>query len=139
MAGKDITFGEMFALQQQLQDAHPQWGGYFPERGKESLLWTFEEMGEVVAIFKKKGPQQIMSDPEVRSCFLEETADVLMFLCDMLRCMDVQPEEIAGAFRGKFDYNMHRDWSSQNQQLFSHSHLSSDSDQTKSSADEKER
>lgn len=124
MAEKDITFGEMFALQQQLQDAHPQWGGYDPERGKDSLLWAFEEMGEVVAVFKKKGPQQIMADPEVRECFLEETADVLMYLCDMMRCMDVAPEEIAGAFRGKFRYNMHRDWNRQNQQLFSHSVLS---------------
>lgn len=139
MTEKDITFGEMFALQQQLQDAHPQWGGYYPERGKDSLLWAFEEMGEVVAIFKKKGTKQIMADPEVRSCFLEETADVLMYLCDMLRCMDVEPGEIADAFRGKFDYNMHRDWVSQNQQLFSHSHLSSDVDQPKPSADEKER
>lgn len=139
MTEKDITFSEMFALQQQLQDAHPQWGGYYPERGKDSLLWAFEEMGEVVAIFKKKGPQQIIADPDVRSCFLEETADVLMYLCDMLRCMEVEPEEIAGAFRGKFHYNMHRDWNAQNKRLFSHSVLSSDSNQPELSADEKER
>jgi NTP pyrophosphatase (non-canonical NTP hydrolase) len=123
---KDLSFGEMFAMQTQLQEAHPQWGGYYPNRGKESLLWAFEEMGEVVSIFKKKGPDAILSDPEVRGCFLEETNDVLMYLIDMCQCLSVTPEELGEAFRRKWSYNMHRDWVSQNAQLFTHSHLSAD-------------
>ena len=123
---EELTFQEMFEMQRQLQDAHPQWGGYYPERGKDSLLWAFEEMGEVVAIFKKKGAGKILSDPDVHACFLEETADVLMYLCDMMQCLSVTPEEIADAFRKKWNYNMHRDWVSQNKKLFTHSVLSPD-------------
>ena len=88
---EELTFQEMFQMQRELQEAHPEWGGYHPERGKDSLLWAFEEMGEVVAIFKKKGAGKILSDPDVHACFLEETADVLMYLCDMMQCLSVTP------------------------------------------------
>ncbi|MCI8600540.1 MAG: DUF550 domain-containing protein [Oscillospiraceae bacterium] len=120
---KDIAFEEMFALQRALHDAHPDWGGLPPELAQSKLLWAFEEMGEIVAIFKKKGYQEILGQGGVRSCFLEEVCDVLMYLNDMMLALGVTPEEIAGAYRGKFRYNLKRDWESQNQVLFTHSDL----------------
>ena len=35
-----------------------------------------EEIGEAVAVIKKKGDAAIVSEPRVRSVFLEEMADV---------------------------------------------------------------
>lgn len=120
---KDIAFAEMFALQKALHDAHPDWGGLPPEIAQDKLLWAFEEMGEIVAIFKKKGYRDILEPGSVRSCFLEEVCDVLMYLNDMMLALGVEPEEVGGAYRGKFRYNLKRDWASQNEALFAHSDL----------------
>lgn len=120
---KDLSFSEIFQMQRELQARHPEWGGLPPENAKNSLLWAFEEMGEVVAIFKKKPLEQMLSQGSVRSCFLEETCDVLMYLSDMMLALNVTPEELGEAFRGKFRYNTKRDWESQNELLFTHSDL----------------
>jgi len=120
---KDIAFTEMFALQNELQAAHPEWGGHDPKFGQNFLLYAFEELGEVVSIFKKKGEDAILRDPEVRGCFLEECSDVLMYLCDMMQSMGVQPEELGEAYRKKIAYNLHRDWLKQNGALYTHSIL----------------
>lgn len=123
---KDIAFEEMFALQKALHEAHPSWGGLPPELAQNKLLWAFEEMGEIVAIFKKKGYQEILEQGGVRSCFLEEVCDVLMYLNDMMLALNVTPEEVGAAYRGKFRYNQKRDWQSQNEVLFTHSDLEED-------------
>ena len=118
-----MDFSEMFRLQEELRARHPEWGGLFPERAKDQLLWTYEEMGEIVAIFKKKELSEILEPGAVRSCFLEELCDVFMYLSDVMLCMGVTPEELTEAYRGKFHYNMKRDWEKQNAVLFTHSSL----------------
>lgn len=118
-----MNFSEMFRLQEELQARHPEWGGLPPERARNQLLWTFEEMGEIVAIFKKKSLDEMLEKGSVRDCFLEEVCDVFMYLSDMLLCMGVTPEELTEAYRGKFRYNMKRDWKRQNAALYAHSDL----------------
>ena len=45
-----------------------------------------EEIGEVIAILKKKGSTAIAEDPAVREAFLGEMADVLMYFTTMFFC-----------------------------------------------------
>lgn len=106
----DISFSEIMKKQQILREVH-QWDPHIPENGMASLLWTYDEMGEVTAILKKKGWEGIMNDESVRSHFLEECADVMMYFFDMMDCYQVTPEEFAKAYREKNERNMNRSWS----------------------------
>lgn len=115
---KILDLEEMFRLQEELQARHPEWGGLPPERARNQLLWTFEEMGEIVAIFKKKSLEEMLEKGSVRDCFLKEVCDVFMYMSDMLLCMGVTPEELTETYRGKFRYNMQRDWVKQNAALY---------------------
>ena len=115
---KILDLEEMFRLQEELQARHPEWGGLPPERARNQLLWTFEEMGEIIAIFKKKSLEEMLEKGSVRDCFLKEVCDVFMYLSDMLLCMGVTPEELTETYRGKFRYNMQRDWVKQNATLY---------------------
>lgn len=115
---KILDLEEMFRLQEELQARHPEWGGLPPERARNQLLWTFEEMGEIVAIFKKKSLEEMLEKGSVRDCFLKEVCDVFMYMSDMLLCMGVTPEELTETYRGKFRYNMRRDWVKQNAALY---------------------
>ena len=72
------------------------------------LLWMIIEAGEMADIIKKKGDEAILHDAEARSHFVEETCDVLMYLNDVLLCYGITPEEIAAAYRAKFERNMTR-------------------------------
>lgn len=115
----DLNFTQMLDMQKKLLAAHPHWTPHTPEFAKDSLLWAFEEMGEIVAILKKKGGQAVAEDPAVRACFLDEVSDVLMYLTDMLDCVGATPAEIATAYRDKHNYNLDRNWKEQNALLYS--------------------
>lgn len=54
-------FEEMQAIQKELQ-AHyeDQWGGLDPKKGRDTLLWTMIEAGEMADIIKKQGDDAIM-------------------------------------------------------------------------------
>lgn len=81
-----------------------------PEMGHKSLLWAVGEIGEVADIIKKKGHDAIMENPHVRAHFVEETADVFMYLFDMMESFGVTPEEFCDAYTAKFERNMGRNW-----------------------------
>lgn len=61
-----------------------EWSPMESEYGKDFLLYMVEEIGEVIAILKKKGSTAIAEDPAVREAFLGEMADVLMYYNDVL-------------------------------------------------------
>jgi len=104
-----IGFDEMLAMQQELRAKyHAQWGELTPQRGRELLLWTMVESGEVADIIKKQGDDAIMSDVDTRAHFLEEVCDVLMYLTDTLLCYDITAEELTEAYLKKHEFNMHR-------------------------------
>ena len=105
----DLSVSEMLAMQEKLQERYKdQWEPIGPETARNKLLWMICEMGEVIDIIKKQGPQQIMTDSAVRSDFVEEMADVLMYYHDVLLCFGITPEELQQAYVKKFERNMTR-------------------------------
>ena len=106
---KDISIKEMMELQMKLWEKHKDtWSPMEPEFGRNSLLWLVEELGEVIAIVKKRGEEQIMNDSEVRYHFVEELSDVMMYLIDTMLRYKVSSTEFSSVFTEKSDRNMSR-------------------------------
>jgi len=111
----DLTLSQIMRMQKELQDKHKgEWTPLSPEHGRSCLLWMAEEFGEVVSVIKKRGEQAIMSDEAVRAAFIEEFADVLMFMNDALLCYGISAEDLSKAFLQKHGKNMGRDWEKEN-------------------------
>lgn len=107
----DLSISEMMQLQHTLYLPHKDsWPPMEPEFGKDYILFMIEEIGEVIAILKKKGSAAVMEDPIVREAFLAEMADVLMYYHDTLLRFHVTPEEISEAYTKKHGYDMKRDY-----------------------------
>lgn len=102
-------FEEMQAIQKELQ-AHyeDQWGGLDPKKGRDTLLWTMIEAGEMADIIKKLGDDAIMEDEETRRHFIEEFCDTQMYLNDLLLCYSITPDEVERAYLEKHQRNMKR-------------------------------
>ena len=107
----DLSISQIMQLQKELFEPHKEeWHPMEPEFGKDFILYMVEEIGEVIAILKKKGSGAVAEDPTVRGAFLEEMADVLMYYHDVLLRFHVTPEEIARAYLEKHARNMGRDY-----------------------------
>ncbi len=105
----DLTVTEMLEMQEKLQEKYrEQWEPVVPDSGKNKVLWMMSEVGEVIDVIKKQGPEKIMEDPEVRAHFVEEMADVLMFYHDILLCYGITAEELRGEYVRKFERNLNR-------------------------------
>ncbi len=115
----EINFTDMIQMQKDLHEVHKHWSRLEPRIAKNHVLYMVEEIGEVIAILKKKGETAIMEDENVRANFCTELADVLMYYNDILVCFDIKPEEISKAYVDKFNYNVKRDYDSQNKKLYS--------------------
>ncbi|MBE6922900.1 MAG: nucleotide pyrophosphohydrolase [Ruminococcaceae bacterium] len=107
----DLSISQMMQLQRELYELHKdKWSPLEPEFGRDSILYMVEEVGEVIAVLKKKGHEAILEDPAVRQAFLSEMADVLMYYHDVLLRFHVTPEEISLAYADKHGYDMQRDY-----------------------------
>lgn len=107
----DLTIGQMMQMQKELFEPHrDEWYPMEPEFGKDFILYMVEEIGEAIAIVKKKGSAAIMEDPAVREAFLAEMADVLMYYHDILLRYHVTAEEISEAFCKKHGVDMNRNY-----------------------------
>ena len=107
----DLSISQMMRMQQELFEPHKdKWHPMEPEYGKDFILYMVEEIGEAIAIIKKKGSTAIMEDEGVRQAFLSEMADVLMYYHDVLLRYHVTPEEISQAFARKHCFDMERDY-----------------------------
>ena len=107
----DLSISEMMQLQKRLFEPHKDsWPPMEPEYGKDYILFMIEEIGEVIAILKKKGSGAVMEDPKVREAFLAEMADVLMYYHDTLLRFHVTPEEISEAYAKKHGIDMQRNY-----------------------------
>ena len=82
-----------------------------PENGPFSLLWSMDELGEAISIIKKKGSFGIMENPAVREHFIEEVADHLMYVFDMMECYSITAEEFTDIYVKKYERNRGRSWS----------------------------
>ena len=114
----DLSFSQIMAMQKDLYELHAhEWAPLEPEFGKDSLLYMMEEVGEVIAIIKKRG-EQIPESGTVRAAFLEEMADVLMYYTDVLLRYHVKPEELAETYLRKHTRNMGRDFTKEHKELY---------------------
>jgi len=116
----ELRFSELIAMQNALQDRMKgKWTPIIPENGHYSLLWMFEEMGELVAIIKKRGHSAIMDDETIRAAFVEELSDTLMYYIDLMTCYGVSAGELSAAFRAKHRRNMRRDFLTEHEEYLS--------------------
>lgn len=106
----ELYISDFIEMQRQLREKHD-WDEHTPENGRNSILWSVDELGEVIAIIKKKGDRAIMDNPAVREHFVEECSDVLMYLFDMFDCYGITGREFCDAYREKWERNMNRSWS----------------------------
>lgn len=117
----DLSISQMMDMQRELFERHKDtWSPMEPEYGKDFLLYMVEEMGEVIAILKKKGCTAVMEDRDVRDAFLTEMADVLMYYQEVLLRFHVTPEEISEAYFRKHARNMGRDYTREYKEAYHH-------------------
>ena len=104
-----LDFHDMRQMQQALQDQYAGWWEPIdPEHGKNKILWMLAELGEAIQIVKRKRPEEMMQQENIRHDFVEELADVMMFFNDILLCYDISPEEFEAVYRAKHTRNMNR-------------------------------
>ena len=105
----DFGINEMLEMQRTLQERYKdKWEGISPEVGKNKLLWMIGEVGEVIDIVKKHGPEASNADHPEREHLIEELADVLMYYNDVLLCYGITAEELKETYKNKFHKNMNR-------------------------------
>ena len=91
----DFGINEMLDMQKALQEKYKdKWEHISPEVGKNKLLWMIGEVGEVIDIVKKHGPQAADKDNPERDHLIEEMADVLMYYNDVLLCYGITADEL---------------------------------------------
>lgn len=114
----DLTLSDMLEMQRSLFEPHKDiWHPMEPEYGKDFILYMMEEIGETIAILKKKGCDSVVADPEVRAAFLEEMSDVLMYYNDVLLRFHVTSQELAETYLRKHARNMGRDYTHEYEEL----------------------
>lgn len=114
MSNKDLSFTEMFEMQDKLYEKHDWWLQRTPENAHKKFLYMFEEMGEVVSIIKKQGDDNILNDAEIRAHFIEECTDIMMYFNDMLKAYNFKAEDISKAYVEKFEKNLNREYKKHN-------------------------
>ncbi len=108
---KDIKISDMMKMQMSLWECNKEkWSPMEPKYGRDSLLWMIEEIGEVIAIIKKKKENEIMENKEVREKFVEEIADVYMYLTDTLLRYGISADELGEIYLEKHKKNMGRNF-----------------------------
>ena len=106
-----LTVQELMDYQLRLQEKYAGvWEGDSPDTAKHHLLYAVEEIGEVSAILKKRGAEEVTRDAALRARFCEEMADVFMYLSDVLLCCGVEAGEFEAAYRKKMERNLSRDF-----------------------------
>ncbi len=86
------------------------WTPLEPKYAKNSILYMIEEIGEVIAILKKKKTTQYMKKGKIRNHLIEEMSDILMYYTDTLNRFGITAEELSKAYQLKHKYNMNRDF-----------------------------
>lgn len=114
----DLKISDMLKLSKDLWELHKDtWSPMEPAYGRNSILYMIEEIGEVIAIVKKKGEENIMEDPVVRERFVEELGDVVMYFMDVLNRYHISAEEFSNEYLKKMETNMKRDYAKQYKEL----------------------
>lgn len=108
---KDLKISDVMKMQFNLYELNREnWNPLEPEYGKDSYLWMIEEIGECIAIIKKKGYQEIINNDDVRRHFVEEMADVLMYYSQILLRFGISADELSEVTFAKHQKNMERNY-----------------------------
>lgn len=115
----DLSIAEMKQMQLELYEKNKEaWNDMEPKAAKNHLLYMIEEMGECIAIIKKKGIDQIMNQEGVRGRFTEEMVDVLMYYIEVLNRLEITSEEFSKAYIQKHQRNLNRDYVEENKKKY---------------------
>lgn len=95
MESRDISISEMKKMQLELFELHKdEWGNdMHPEAAINHMLYMIEEIGESISIIKKKGINEIMSNPVIRKDFITEMTDVARYYIEVLNRLNITTEE----------------------------------------------
>ena len=119
MSKNNLSISEMQNMQYELYEANKdKWGEKTPNQAKSHILYMIEEIGECIAIIKKKGIDAIMENPDVRSRFLEEITDVQNYYIEVLNRLNITPEEFSNAYIEKHNFNMNRNYENDNKEKY---------------------
>lgn len=117
----DLKISDLMKMQNTLRRLHEhEWYPLEPEYGQNTILYMIEEIGEAIAVLKKKGDHSVVEDPDVRAAFLEEMADVLMYYTDTLLRYHVTQDEICTAYQKKHNKNIGRNYAEEYKELYRH-------------------
>ncbi len=115
----DLKISELMQAQRDLYDLHRnEWNPREPEFGRDHILYMIEEIGETIAILKKKGNNAVVTDAHVREAFLGEMVDVMMYYTAVLLCYQVTPGEFSQAFEKIHARNMARNYAAEYKELY---------------------
>lgn len=116
----DLTISEMKEMQFELYEKNKEkWNDMEPKAAKSHLLYMIEEMGECIAIIKKKGIDEIMNEKNVRNHFTEEMSDVLMYYVETLNRLNISAEELSNAYVQKHQKNLNRNFAEERKKKYS--------------------
>ena len=111
---KDISISEMMDMQMELWSMNEDiWNKMEPTQARNMMLWMIEEIGEAIAIIKKKGEIEIMEKSEVRERFIEEMVDIMMYYSAVMLRLEITPEEFASMYHKKQNKNKERNFKKQ--------------------------
>lgn len=111
---KDISISEMMDMQLELWNMNKDiWNKMEPAQARNMMLWMIEEIGEAIAIIKKKGEMEIMENGEVRERFIEEMVDIMMYYSAVMLRLEITPEEYASMYHKKQSKNKERNFKKQ--------------------------
>lgn len=115
----DLKISEMLEMQRELFEPHKdKWHPMEPEYGRNFVLYMVEEIGECIAIIKKKGDRAIAENSAVREAFCEEMCDVLMYFSDALLRYGITADELSKAYLRKHERNMGRNFDEEYRRKF---------------------
>lgn len=99
----NLKISDMLNLSYKLWEKHSDtWAPMKPEYAETFIFYLIEEIGESIAIIKKKGEAEIMNTPEIKEHFVEELGDVLMYFMNVLNRFNMSHEEFSKVYLEKF-------------------------------------
>jgi len=107
----DLKVSELLGMQRALWERNAgHWDPLEPAFARNSVLFMLGELGEAIAIIKKRGESEIVSDPALRRHFVEELVDMWMYAVDVLLRYGISAEEFSEVYLAKHARNMRRDF-----------------------------
>lgn len=115
---KDLKISELKQMQFKLFDMHEDWNDMEPKYAKDHMLYMVEELGECISIMKKKKVDGVMNDEHVRTRFIEELGDVLMYYIEVMNRLDISAEEFTKIYLDKYNTNLNRNYVEENKKKY---------------------